>query len=79
MKNKWEELFESDEDLVHFMRNMQKFDRLFCDALARGDEFTLRFEVKGDKGILVHCRVGTDEWDKVDKPKEKKGKIKKAV
>jgi len=70
----WEELFKTDEDLRHFLRNFQKFDRLFCGAMNGGNEFTLRFEVKGDKHKLIHCRVGTDEWDKVDKPKEKKEK-----
>ena len=37
------------------------FDRKFCDVMAGGEEFTIRLEVRGDKGKVVHCRVYNDE------------------
>ena len=60
----WEKLFKDDKDLARFLRNMQKFDHMFCDLMNNGNESTLRLEVKLAKGRLIHCRVGTDEWDK---------------
>ena len=63
-ERRWKEVLKDDEDLVLFLRGMQKFDRLFCDLMSDGGEYTLRFEVKGRKGKLIHCRVGTDEFDR---------------
>jgi len=60
----WKEVLKDDKDLARFLRSMQKFDRLFCDLMSDGGEYTLRFEVKGSKGKLLHCRVGTDEFDR---------------
>ena len=65
----WEKMFHNDKDLAHFLKSMSKFDRLFCDLMAHGDEFTLRLEVKGKGKRLIHCRVGTDEFDRVDEKK----------
>jgi len=65
----WRELLKDDEDLVRFIRNMEKFNQLFCDMVIEKKEFTLRLEVKGKKGRLVHCRVGTDEFDRGEKEK----------
>jgi len=60
----WRELLKNDDDLARFMRSMQKFDHLFCDLMNKGSEYTLRLEIKGRKGRLLHCRVGTDEFDR---------------
>ncbi len=62
----WKEVLKDDDDLSQFMRAMKKFDHLFCDMMSNGKEFTLRLEVKGRKGKLLHCRVGTDEFDRSD-------------
>ena len=57
-------VFGDDEvSLATFMRGMAKFDRRFCDAMATRVDFTLRLELKGNKGKLLHCRVYDDEFD----------------
>ncbi len=54
-------------DNVHlalFLASMQKFDRLFCDAMNRGVDYTMRLEIRGNKGKLIHCRVVSDSFDR---------------
>ena len=61
-----------DDSLSLFLSKMAKFDKSFCDAMASGSDFTIRLEVRGDKGKLVHCRVYSEEIArpiKGDKPK----------
>jgi len=54
-------LNEGDGSLLLFQEKMMSFDRKFCDVMAGGEEFTIRLEVRGDKGKVVHCRVYNDE------------------
>ena len=58
----------TDESLAVFLKGMAKFDRSFCSLMASSNEFTIRLEVKGDKGKLVHCRVYNDD---IERPKHK--------
>lgn len=53
-----------NESLEIFIRNMARFDQEFCDHLAAGTDFTLRLEVHGAAGELIHCRVYTDGFDR---------------
>jgi len=63
-EEKYRESFKDDKSLELFLRNMQKFDRSFCDAMTEGTDFTLSLEVRGDKGELLHSRVKTDRFDR---------------
>ena len=65
----YEKHLKDSKDLARFLRNMQKFDSLFCDRMNDGREFTLRLEIKGKQGKLLHCRVGFDEFDRDEKEK----------
>lgn len=56
-----------DESLAIFLRGMAKLDHRFCDSLAGGEDFTLKFELRGDNGRLLHCRVLTDEFERPQK------------
>lgn len=53
-----------DASLAMFLRAMGKFDRFFCDSMANGEDFTLRLEVRGDKGKLLHVRCMTDGFER---------------
>ncbi len=53
-----------DKSLAIFLLNMKKFDQCFCNMMAAGVDFTLRFEVRGNKGELIHCRVQEDGFDR---------------
>ena len=64
LETKYREILADDQDLAVFMRNMSKFDRAFCEMMAEGLDFTLRFEVHGNGGRLNHCRVHSDGFDR---------------
>jgi hypothetical protein len=53
-----------DESLAIFLRGMAKFDHYFCDAMAQGEDFTIRLEVTGNKGNLLHCRASADGFER---------------
>jgi hypothetical protein len=60
----YREILTEDEDLATFLRQMAKFDRKFCELMADGVDFTLKMELHGNKGRLIHCRVFDDSWDR---------------
>jgi hypothetical protein len=53
----YRQILSNDEHLAIFMRAMKKFDRAFVDALAANEDFTLKLEVCGTKGRIVHACV----------------------
>ena len=63
-ENGYRKILHDDESLALFLRNIAKFDRLFCDAMMGGKDFNLRLEVRGSGHNLVHVRVSQDEFDK---------------
>ena len=62
---------EDEKALILFNEQMASFNQAFLDAMVKGLDYTLSLEVRGDKGILIHCRVKTDKFDR---PKEKESK-----
>jgi len=56
-----------DESLALFLQSIARFDRQFCDAMASGADFTIRIEVHGNKGRMIHSRVQSDCFER---PKE---------
>ncbi len=71
-KTNYRDVLEDDESLAVFLRSMSEFDQEFCDEMASGSDFTLRLEVRGDKGKLVHCRVNTDRFNRPPGSKSRK-------
>ena len=66
-----------DESLAIFLRAMAKFDRQFCELMAAGVDFTLRMEIHGNCGEMIHCRVYSDGFERpsgVEARVERKGK-----
>lgn len=56
----YREILPEDEELKTFVAQLSEFNRAFCDHVATGEEFTLRIEVHGNQGSLIHCRVYSD-------------------
>ena len=52
------------ESLDIFLRQMGKFDRDFCDLMASGVDFTIRLEIHGNNGEMIHCRVQNDGFER---------------
>ncbi len=60
-----------EDTIAMFLRAMAKFDRAFCDAISSKEDFTLRMEVHGNQGELLHVRVINDGFER---PSGVKGK-----
>lgn len=59
-----EALKEDNESLLLFMKKMKQFDELFCDLMAGATDFTLRLEVHGNKGKVLHIRSYVDDIER---------------
>lgn len=64
-------VIKDDESLQIFVRSLAKFDKAFCDAMASGEDFTLRIECHGNKGEILHCRVFSDGFERPAKAEKR--------
>lgn len=55
-------ILRDEESLKLFLATVADFDRTFCDRMAAGDDFTLRIEVRGDRGELIHARMHAEQF-----------------
>jgi len=62
-------LSDDANSLAVYLHNMHKFDERFCEFMTEGSDFTLRLEVRGNKGDLIHCRVYNDAFQQPNKKK----------
>ena len=60
--NGYHEVLKDDESLKLFLAAMSDFDRAFCDAMAAGVDFTLKLEIHGNRGEMIHARVQGDSF-----------------
>lgn len=63
-ESNYREVIKDDESLAIFLRNMAKFDRQFCELMTTGVDYTLRLEVHGNQGEVLHCRVHDDSFER---------------
>lgn len=40
-----------------YANQLNKFNQVFADHMAEKQDFSLKLEIKADKGELIHCRV----------------------
>lgn len=74
MKDGYREALKDDLSLSVFLRSMKDFDQSFCDMIMGRKDFTLRLEVRGAAGKLLHCRVSRDYFERpTDKPGNSNG------
>lgn len=57
-------VFETEEALKIFTRNMQDFDNEFCKLMFSRKDFILKMEVRGNNGKLVHVKIDPQSWDR---------------
>ena len=60
----------TEESLKEFMSAMYDFNQAFCDAIASEVDFTIKVEVRGNKGEMYHAKVDNSRWRR---PKGTKG------
>ncbi len=58
----YQKVLSDQESLGQFLRSFEDFNRQFCDLMTSGVDFTLKIEVRGDKGELLHCRVDSNQF-----------------
>jgi len=51
-----------DESLEQYLGAMQEFDRAFVNALASGVDFTIKLEVRGNCGEMIHAKTDDQSW-----------------
>lgn len=62
--NDYREALKDDESLATFLKAMRSFDKRFCEMMTEGTDFTLRLEVHGNSGELLHVRVNSDGFER---------------
>ncbi len=60
----YRQVLQNEKSLAIFLRAMKKFDSFFCDAMMSKEDFTLRMEIHGNAGELLHARVTTDGFER---------------
>jgi len=56
----YKSFIKDDPSIELFVESLAEFDRQFCDHMVKGNDFTLRLEIRGDKSELLHVRVMSD-------------------
>jgi hypothetical protein len=71
------EILKDEKSLEEFIEAMKDFNQAFCDAMAGGVDFTIKLEVHGDQGIMLHARVLGDRWRRPNTAGRYRGKKEK--
>ena len=58
------EAIKDEQSLTLFIRKMKEFDSVFCEQMYKGSDFTIRLEVRGNKGELLHVRMYMDDIER---------------
>lgn len=61
--SKVQDAIKDDESLKIFLRNMDKFNKLFCEYMMKGSDFNVKLEVRGNKSELLYARVNTNNTE----------------
>lgn len=62
--NGFSTVIEDEESLKLFLRKMKDFDEAFCREMFKGSDYTIRLEVRGNKGEVIHVRTSVDAIDR---------------
>ena len=65
-------LKDDDKSLEIFINDMSTFDRYFCELMFTKKDFTLRMEVHGCNGKLLHSRVQNDGFQRPPQAPQKR-------
>ena len=60
----YRKVLSDDESLKIFLGAMARFDSAFCEVMNGGRDYTLRLEIHGNSGKLIHCRLSNDNFDR---------------
>ena len=74
MEINYREILADDESLAVFLKNMKKFDEIFCESMATKHEYSIKLEIHGNSGRMIHCKVS---YTSCDRPKSTQKAIQK--
>jgi hypothetical protein len=60
----YRDVLKDDESLRAFLGALRDFNEAFCKAMVDGVDYTLKLEIHGASGKLVHCRVNNDNFSR---------------
>ncbi len=63
-ENGYRDILKDDKELLIFLRTLKQFDAEFCRVMNGKLDYTLKLEVHGAAGKLVHCRMTNDSFDR---------------
>lgn len=58
----YRDVLTDDESLAGFLAAMSDFDKSFVDCMASGADFTIKLEVHGVNGRMIHARASSDSF-----------------
>lgn len=58
----YRDVLTDDESLAGFLAAMSDFDHAFVDCMASGSDFTIKLEVHGNAGQMLHARASSDSF-----------------
>lgn len=61
-----QKVIHNNESLELFLNKVKEFDRTFCEFMSKGADFTVRLEVRGNRGEVIHVRLYADDLEKVE-------------
>ena len=64
----YKQAFPDDATAACYFAIMSKFEAEVCTALVKGTDFTFKVEARGDKGVLLHCRLTGDTFSRPNRP-----------
>jgi len=65
--NEYARLLGSGTDALEmFNEAMMKLNNEFCEAMHKGHDFTIKLEVHGNKGEMIHARTTCDSFRRPD-------------
>jgi hypothetical protein len=67
----YKEVIKDNESLTIFVTKMSEFQQFFCDQMAAGSDFTIRIEIHGNKGEIIHCRTLLDGFQRPQKSEKR--------
>lgn len=70
------DIIKDDESLTLFLRKLREFDEAFTNFMCKGGDFTLRLEVRGNVGEVLHVSAYSQE---IERPKGAQARIDKKV
>lgn len=71
VEGEYGEVIKDDDVLALFVRRRRRFDDDFCRNMFEGTDFTLKLEVHGNKGKVIHSRIVDDSFERPTSQKKK--------